>query len=370
MMTFKEALFFTAKCLTLRNCPEKIPEVCNEIKTGLVEWEKIVQISSGHYVFPALYIQLKQAGLLGELPPELVDYMEDITNLNRVRNMQIMDQAIEITKLLNHNGISPIFLKGSAHLFDGLYIDIAERIIGDIDILVPEDKMVESAEILIKDGYKSSMIFNPKNSVVTKHYPRLINANKIAAVEIHRQIMNFPFYKSIDLYSILKEKRKLNLPHNAYVMSDEYQIIHNILNTQINDSGYIYSKIFLRQCYDLLLLSQKTNPLDIVQNFGKFFNPMNANLALANLLFDNPGIIPYKKNLRAKYYVSRIKFNINHVHLSRFYVVIIYFLVRFYRNAYLLLNSIFNKSVRSSVYARLSNPKWYGAHIRSYRKMG
>lgn len=369
-MNYKEALFFTAKCLTLRNFPGKIPEVCNEITTGLVKWEKIVQISSGHYVFPALFIQLKQAGLLNELPPELVEYMEEFTNLNRIRNIQIMEEAAEITNLLNQHGISPIFLKGTAHLFDGLYLDVAERIISDMDFLVPEDKMVEAAEILIKNGYKPSMNYNPKNSVVTKHFPRLINANKIAAVEIHRQIMNFPFNKSIDLNNILEEKQKLNLPNNAFVLSDKYQIIHNILNTQINDFGYIYSKIFLRQSYDLLLLSQKTNPLTIAQNFGKFFNPMNANLALANLLFDNPGVITYKKNLCAKYYVSRIKFNFNHVRWARFSNVILYFFVRFYFIAYLLLNSITNKSVRLSVYARLSNPKWYGAHIRSYRKMG
>ena len=368
-MTYKEALFFTAKCLTLRNYPGKIPEVCNEIKTGLVEWEKIVQISSDHYVFPALFIQLKQTGLLNELPIELVEYIEKITNLNRVRNIHIIDQAIEISKLLNHNGISPIFLKDTAHLFDGLYNDIAERIIGDIDFLVPEDKMVEAAEILIKNGYKTTMKYKSNSGAVTKHYPPLLNANKIAAVEIHRQIMNFPFYKSIDLHNILRKKRKLNLPHSAFVLSDKYQIIHNILNTQINDFGYVYTKIFLRQCYDLLLLSQKTNSLTLIQNFDKFFNPMNANLALANLLFDNPDIIPYRKNLWAKYYVSRIKFKLNHVRLARFSVVIIYFLIRFYMNAYLLLNSIFNKSVRSSVYARLSNPKWYGAHIRSYRKM-
>ena len=368
-MTYKDALFFIAKCLSLRNCPEKIPEVREKIRTGVTDWEKIVQISSAHYVFPALFVQLKQALILNEMPPELVEYMEEITNLNRTRNIQIMDHAVEISQLLNDNGISPVFLKGTAHLFDGLYTDIAERIIGDIDFLVPEDKMVEAAEILINNGYKPSVEYKPEIGAISKHYPPLINSKKTAAVEIHRQIMNFPFYKSVNLRKILEEKRKLNLPNNAFVLSDKYQIIHNILNYQINDSGYFYSKISLRQCYDLLLLSQKTNPLTVVQNFGNFFNPMNVNLALANLLFDNPGIIPFKKNLWTKYFVSRIKFNLTHVRWARISSAVLYFSTRFYMNIYLLLNSVTDKSVRISVFARLSDPKWYGTHIRSYRKM-
>jgi len=37
---------------------------------------------------------------------------------------------------LNTAGISPIYLKGTGNLIDGIYGDVGERIIGDIDFLV------------------------------------------------------------------------------------------------------------------------------------------------------------------------------------------------------------------------------------------
>lgn len=74
--------------------------------------------------------------LLQYLPEELVNYMIHITDLNRERNKQIIKQAKEINSLLLANDITPIFLKGTGNLLEGLYADIAERMVGDIDFIV------------------------------------------------------------------------------------------------------------------------------------------------------------------------------------------------------------------------------------------
>ena len=61
--------------------------------------------------------------------------MEYITNLNRDRNKQIISQAQDLNTLLLKNNITPIFLKGTGNLLEGLYDDIAERMVGDIDFI-------------------------------------------------------------------------------------------------------------------------------------------------------------------------------------------------------------------------------------------
>ncbi|MBN1767042.1 MAG: nucleotidyltransferase family protein, partial [Prolixibacteraceae bacterium] len=133
MMNYKQCLFFVGKCLTLDQHPERIDEVKKTIKTGAVNWENVVKLSSGQFVLPALYLQLKRNRILLELPADLVKYLEEITDLNRKRNLAILEQAKEITSILYAHKISPVFLKGVAHLLAGLYTDIAERMIGDID---------------------------------------------------------------------------------------------------------------------------------------------------------------------------------------------------------------------------------------------
>jgi len=89
--------------------------------------------------------------------------MEEFASLNRDKNNEIIDQALAIASLLNQEGISPIFLKGTAHMLDGLFQDIGERMMGDIDLLVDENDMVRAAEILNQNGYEPLIPFLLKN---------------------------------------------------------------------------------------------------------------------------------------------------------------------------------------------------------------
>ncbi|HAQ21344.1 MAG TPA: hypothetical protein DCR40_19255 [Prolixibacteraceae bacterium] len=54
----------------------------------------------------------------------------------------------DITAILNKENIQPVFLKGTANLLDGLYSDVGERMIGDIDFLVKEEDYLKAAELL------------------------------------------------------------------------------------------------------------------------------------------------------------------------------------------------------------------------------
>ena len=363
-MTYKEALFFIGKCLALGHCPVKTEDVRNVIRSGSVVWEQVVWVSTDQIVFSALYVQLKRAGLLQELPTDLVEYMVEFISLNRKRNLLIIDQAYEITELLNQQGITPIFLKGVGHVMDGLYEDIGERQIGDIDILVDENNMVKAADLLITEGYVPFCQFDPGLLKTYRHYPRLNHNNRIAAVEIHRQISNSA---SNDIELISREARMLNIPFKALVMSNQNQIVHNILNVQINDKGYYYGKIFFRQIYDLLLLSRRENPLESVKSYGRYFHQMNVNLALADQLHDHPGTLPFQFNWRAKLFLSRVYFKTDHPGWMRFSNGFLYLLFRFGNSTNYIFRAIYDRSIRKSVYNRIGNPQWYLNHLKSYK---
>ena len=125
-MNYKEAFYFIAKCLTISLEAKNIQEIEKQLKSKTIDWDAVVKLSTAHYVFPALYCNLKRADFLQYLPQELVSYMEYITNINRDRNEQIIAQAKELNTLLLANNIRPIFLKGTGNLLAGIYNDIAE----------------------------------------------------------------------------------------------------------------------------------------------------------------------------------------------------------------------------------------------------
>lgn len=365
-MTNRDAYYFVGKCLSMGHKPDNIPEIRDAIRSGSVAWEKVVWISTAHLVFPALFVQLKRSELISELPADLVAYMEEFTDANRERNHQIINQALEIVSILNNEGISPVFLKGTAHLLEGLYHDPAERMVGDIDLLVQENELEKAANILIGCGYEPLAGFSTEHAIINRHYPRLTNNERIAAVEIHHQLFPFPFHNLLSGHEIQKGSRKLDIIGNAFVPSDGHQILHNIYSAQINDSNNFKAKFQLSQLYNLLCLSEKCSPLEVFKASGKSFHLLNANLAVASKLLDSPPGLEYVKTCHAKVFLFRIQCKLNSPRWARASESVLYFPDLFMNYIRQLVHSLYDKKIRHSVYRRMINPKWYGEHLRRY----
>ena len=135
-MNYKETLYFIAKCLTISFEDKNRQEIKKQLKLTSLDWDAVVKVSTAHYVFPTLYCNFKRANFLKYLPTDLVEYMIHISNLNRERNQKIIEQAQELNSLLLEKGVRPIFLKGTGNLLTGLYEDISERMVGDIDLIL------------------------------------------------------------------------------------------------------------------------------------------------------------------------------------------------------------------------------------------
>jgi hypothetical protein len=124
-----------------------------KLKSNYIDWDAVVKVNTGHYVFPALYCNLKRAEFSQYLPSELAEYIKHFTDLNRERNQQIVAQAKEINELLVSNSITPIFLKGTGNLLEDLYEDSAERMVGDIDFIFSKEEYPKAIAILTNFGY-------------------------------------------------------------------------------------------------------------------------------------------------------------------------------------------------------------------------
>jgi hypothetical protein len=60
-MTDKETFYFVAKCLTISLESKNKKDIKNQLETTSINWDQVVKLSTGHYVFPALYCNLKRA---------------------------------------------------------------------------------------------------------------------------------------------------------------------------------------------------------------------------------------------------------------------------------------------------------------------
>lgn len=362
-----QALTFIGKCLTLGKYPGRYKEIIQELKKIDFSWELVVFNASNQYVLPAFYIQLKNAGLHTEMPEELRQHIEEITELNRKRNREIINQVNVISGLLNKNGIELVFLKGTAHLLLELYTDPAERMIGDIDILVKDNEIIRTAELIKTLGFKPHEEYNAALHYEMKHYPSMVNPVYPAAIEIHREVLNSPYDKKFAAEKIINQKQKINKTSEIFVPGKRELIIHNMLNSQINDRNYANARVLLRQSYDLFLLAEKENPDVIFEEFGQFRKESAAWLATSAMLLGYPENLQFRKSASVKWYLLQFLYLQKHRHVLTFYRHIRYFSWRLKRYLIFPVLAVYNPVFRSGIKARLTDKSWYSKQINTYK---
>ena len=299
-MNYKETLYFIAKCLTISMEAKNRQEIELILKKTEMDWDAVVKVSTAHYVFPAIYCNFKRADFLKYLPADLVDYMEYITNLNRERNQQILQQAQELNSLLLANNTRPIFLKGTGNLLAGIYDDIGERMVGDIDFLFSEKDFFKGIDIIKNDNYtktEGQLDYFPG----FRHYSRLVKQENIAAIEIHKEVT---IEKYRDEFNCKITSEDAQLVNNFSVLSFENQLSLSIITTQINDYGFKLKNFSLRNAYDVFLLSKKVDTKKVISKFTKLKSPLNCFIANCNLVFGDLESLEYYKTKESESYLK------------------------------------------------------------------
>ena len=350
-MTYQETLFFVAQCLTISLEEKNRSLIEQKLQKQNVDWDKVVQLSTSHYVLPAMYCNLKRVDFLKYLPKELVSYMNHITQLNRERNLQILRQARTLNQLLLAHKITPVFLKGTGNLLEGLYEDIAERMVGDIDIIIERNQISESKLILKKNGYKKGIeVFSDH-----RHESRLIKEKQIAALEIHKELIREEYTQAFNYNTIQKETQKIN---DISVLSFDHQLVLSIAAQQINDHGFYYKNIALRNAYDVFLLSKKVDAKKTIYKFNNLKHPLNCFLASCYNIFGEPPSLVYELTKEARHYLiifNDLLLNVKKSNRRRKYIKKqIDMKWRF--NA--LYKSFRQKEYRVWLFKRITDPNW------------
>jgi hypothetical protein len=299
-LNYKETLYFIAKCLSISLEDNNRQEIEKQLKSKSIDWDAVVKVSTAHYVFPALYINLKRVDFLKYLPQDLVSYMMHITDLNRERNEKIITQAKDLNSLLLANNITPIFLKGTGNLLAGIYDDKVERMVGDIDFIFSKEDYPKAITILREFGYsevKEYKYYNPE----TKHYRRLQKENHIAAIEIHKELLIEKYANEFNYSYVEKDSQIIN---EVTVLSYANKLNLSIIANQINDQGFYYKTVALRNAYDVFLLSKKTNAKHGVNTLNNLTNPLNCFLAACYAVFNKVESLEYNNTKKVASYLS------------------------------------------------------------------
>jgi hypothetical protein len=124
------------------------------ILTEGVDWSYVRETAIQHGIIPLLYKRLK--GEMADLvPSEELSTLKELFQKNAIRNLQMTQHLLKVLDILAVSGVEAMPFKGPV-LAVQAYGDLSLRSYYDLDILIHENDLSRTCQILIDQGYISN----------------------------------------------------------------------------------------------------------------------------------------------------------------------------------------------------------------------
>lgn len=256
MSSIERSFLLLARLLVINSSQSEIQSLKEIIESHQVSWEEIISIANAELLTPLLWISLNKKGLLSIIPEELKAYLEEIYQLNLQRNRHLKAQLQSVIGILNNINVEPMVLKGSSYLLLDVFDSIAARIMYDIDLLVPEERLIQCVDALKTEKYETDPEVE-KKKVNHHHWAPLFKPGEYAAIELHRDLLFHSAQALLQTKDAFKGAESKTEEFGRFkVLSPTHQMLHGILHSQIVDRYYERHILKLRAIVDIAYLCE------------------------------------------------------------------------------------------------------------------
>jgi hypothetical protein len=304
-----ETMCFLGRCLAPAQ-DEVSGELRRQICSGAVDWKHLMLIASGHYLSPGLCAALKRRGLWELAPAEIRDILQATDVLNRERNALHYEQLIAVTHRLNAAGIEPLLLKGAICLLPGQLPEIPERVLSDLDLVVPEDRAGEALRSIEDIGYVYHPDMDREQFKRHHHLPPLYHPTQGIRIEIHRDVVDARLKPILSAEMMWRTARPVEFGAARGFVPDHYmRMLHNVVHARLDDRHHQDFKLEMRQLNEWVQLRDHYESgidwLQLWQHFDRHGEAavLEAYFLAAERFFGQPlppGIKPSRAAVRAE----------------------------------------------------------------------
>lgn len=204
--------------VTLLRAPERATDLT------AAHWNGVIAAARAERLLATLAVRLEGVALPEEIVPILTDARFDAERDARVALWEA-DRALAA---LGPIGIPVVLLKGAAYAAGGLKAGQG-RMIGDLDILVPRDRLDEAEAALLVAGWEWV-----KPDPYDDHYyrrwmhelPPLIHRERDRIIDVHHTILPLTARQTPDAAAMIAETVRLD--NGLYVLSAEDRVCHAV----------------------------------------------------------------------------------------------------------------------------------------------
>jgi hypothetical protein len=361
------AFVFLCGCLTRHLAEARRHEIRQIAQSDDFCWETFVKLAGGSLVAPAVLEAARRNGIDDLLPAEVASFLEGMAVLNRQRNERIRSEAVELAALLNQRGVVPVLLKGGANLLSGLYAGPGDRVMVDIDLLVPESLLVDCASDMREHGYE---VVADNGYPASHHYSPMARPGTAAAVELHARPIADPHGGLLSPDEIFATASPMHLGQAILAIpSARARIIHAIAHTQLADHGYLYGRLSLRELLDYALLCETAEDEVDWPDIRSRFEACGGATALGYQALAAQDLLGVRVPCEVRIgKLARMLYRIAIWQVS--YPRLLDLKIRLLRPCLLLRRSLSSGILRKKLLGDLRDPIWYRRHWHFLRGTG
>jgi hypothetical protein len=137
-------------CAVLCKEPAGGSRTVAELLQHPIDWRRFTSLALRHQVPIQVYRWWRETQ--PPIPPEVAQRLTQIAHVNGVRNQRLTSELLRLLALLQAQRIAAVPFKGPV-LTQTIYGAVTERLIGDLDLFIPQAQMLAAHHCLLADGY-------------------------------------------------------------------------------------------------------------------------------------------------------------------------------------------------------------------------
>jgi len=298
---------------------EKNKELLLKLISGVKDWHKLVELINAHGIIALATYNIKEAGLVKEIPKDAMTILENGYFQNILRNAWLTERWKEVNTILYNADIKHILLKGMA-LEHTIYGSRGLRQMNDNDILIKYEESVKAWELLQQIGFTQKPIKSPLFKKIMfdigQHLPTLYKNGY--AIEIHNNLFDQRMTGTESSFDYFEDAVEIKISGvNALILSKEVQVMYLINHFERHA---LEGECQLRLFNDIMLLDKNSTIefpdcfiSDPIQSskpeFRKAVFRTNINLlpGKKRLLYIIGDIFPSQKWMKERYKCNGVK---------------------------------------------------------------
>jgi hypothetical protein len=251
MNTRFDSFVFLCRVLSPYTSRESVHRLREHIADGKVCWESVIAIANSHLLTAALWVGLNQKEMQSIVEPDTQNYIKHIHTMNRNRNNGLRRQLLEAIEILNSQGIHPLIIKGGSQLIYPIHGDEGARIMTDIDMCIPEDRLQEAVDALTAIGYSDGgKVLNNYH-----HWAPLFREGEYGAIELHTDVLPRSLTSVLNAADIYDQSETRHMQGLCFqTPNPTHAILLGLLHSQVVDSFFDEWAMGLKSLHDMVAI--------------------------------------------------------------------------------------------------------------------